>query len=236
MNLADYRAALRLDLNDPAGAAQRFSDGDLNRVVGRAVAELSLAWPRLMDSEVVLSSASRTIPLPVGTYPGLIDVEEVEWPYGAGGSAATSPPTLPPFRVSPDRGAVLVLTEEVPAAGSRLRVRWSSAHTIAEASTTVPADLDQVVARGAYGFACLAYSTPASDNFKYDDGATVAGVDDTMIAKSWRDRANEALAEFRRALDRLESRRATAQAAHWRLPDVPDPARWQGAPPHEREG
>ena len=236
MNLAEYRAALRLDLNDPAGASQRFSDADLSRAVTRAVAELSLAWPRVVDTEVVLATATRSVALPAGTFPGLIDVEELEHPYGAGGSAATSPPTLPPFRVSPDRAAVLILTEEVPAAGSRVRVRWSSAHAVAEASTTVPTELDQVLSRGAYGFACLAYSTPASDNFTYEDGATVAGVDDTMIAKSWRDRATEALTDFHRSLDRLELRRASAQAAHWRLPDVPNPARWQGAPPNEREG
>src|SRR5689334_22794983 len=37
--LGEFRGWLRVDLGDPAGAAQRFGDGDLDRAVTRAVAE-----------------------------------------------------------------------------------------------------------------------------------------------------------------------------------------------------
>ena len=205
--LPDFRTWLRTDLSDPAGATQRFSDPDLSRAVTRAVAELSLAWPRLTDNEVTLASASRTVPLPVGTFPGLIDVHEVEWPYGAGGIDATIPPTLPPFRLSVDRGTVTLLTPEVPPAGARLRLRWSSPHTIAEVSTTIPTDLDLTIATGAAGYAMLAYSTPAADNFSYQDGAAASSVDDSMIPKEWRTRAQACLAQFRADLERLRRRR-----------------------------
>ena len=224
--LADFRSWLRLDLNDPASSTQRFSDSDLNRAVSRVVAELSLAWPKVTDSEVVLASASRTVPLPSATFPGLIDVAEVEYPYGAAGTEATHPPTLVPFLVAPDRASLRLLTDDVPAAGARLRVQWTAAHAIGEATTTVPAELDQLLTRGAYGFACLAYGTPAADNFKYEDGATVAGVDDSMIPKAWRERANEALADLRRGLDRLEARRAVGQSVVWRLDSL---APWERA-------
>jgi hypothetical protein len=231
--LVDFRTALRLDLNDPAGASQRFADTDLNRAVARAAAELSLVWPKVTDTELVLASATRTIPLPAGTFPGLISVDEVEYPYGAAGAEATFPPTLPPFRVAPDRASLLLLADDLPAAGARLRVRWTSPHTIAEASTTVPAELDATLALGAAGFAMQAYSTPAADNFKYDDGATVAGVDDSMIPKEWRTRAQAALEQFQSELARLKRARRldtrgslswapAHEAALW-----PPPAMWR---------
>src|SRR6266540_6941667 len=120
--LVDFRTALRLDLNDPAAAAQRFADADLNRAVTRAVAELSVASPRVTDTEVLLGASSRTIPLPGGAFPGLTDVDEIEYPYGAAGIEATNPPTLIPFRLAPDRANLLLLTEAAPPAGARLRV------------------------------------------------------------------------------------------------------------------
>ena len=221
--LPDFRAALRLDLNDPAGASQRFADADLTRAVTRAVAELSLASPRLTDTELLLASTSRTIPLPSGTFPSLIAVQEIEHPYGTAGAAATFPPTLVPFRLAPDRASALLLTDDVPAAGARLRVRWSSPHSIQEASTSVPGDLDTLIALGAAGHAMQAYSTPASDNFKYDDGATVAGVDDSMIPREWRARAEAALGAFHRELARLRSGRALGSSSWitWSQPSPP---------------
>jgi hypothetical protein len=218
--LADFRAALRLDLNDPTSPSQRFSDTDLNRAVTRAVAELSIASPRLTDTEYPLPIASRTVSLPALTFASLTDIEQIEHPYGLAGASATNPPTLIAFHLAPDRASVLLLASDTPAAGTRIRIRWSSPHSVLEASTTVPTDLDYLIARGAYAFACLAYSTPAADNFKYDDGATVAGVDDSMIPTAWRTRATEVLQDFRTQLTLLRQRRATSQLATWPLPDA----------------
>lgn len=64
-----------------------------------------------------------------------------------------------------------------------------------------------MVATGAAGYAMLAYSTPAADNFKYDDGATVAGVDDSMIPREWRARYRVAVGEWREFLGELRQRR-----------------------------
>ncbi len=197
----------------------------------RAVAELSLVWPKVTDTEVVLASASRTVALPGGTFPGLLAVDEVEHPYGAAGAEATFPPTLPPFRLAPDRASLVLLVKEMPAAGARVRVRWTSAHAVSEASTTVPAELDATLGLGAAGFAMAAYSTPAADNFKYDDGATVAGVDDSMIPKEWRARAEAALERFRAELARLKRGRTrdTRGAVSWA--PAYEPVLW---PPREQ--
>jgi hypothetical protein len=206
--LSEFRAWLRLDLNDPAGSGQRFADGDLDRSVARAVAELSAAWPKVTDTEHTCAAAGRSLDLSGGAYAGLAGVDEVEVPYGEGGSAARYPPALVPFRLSADRTRLLLLTEAAPAAGQVVRVRWTAAHAVTAGSTTVPAELDALVCLGAGGYAMGAFSTPAADNFRYDDGQTVGAVDDSMVPKEWRARAAAALARFREGLGTLAQARA----------------------------
>lgn len=206
--LVDFRASLRLDLNDPAGGSQRFADADLDRAVTRAVAELSLVFPFETDTEHTAGAASRTISLTGGTFTGLTGVSEVEFPYGAAGVEAAFPPALVPFRVGANGTSVLVLSADVPAATSVLRVRWQKAHLIDAASSTVPVRYDPLLALGAAGFACLAYSSPAADNFRYEDGAVVAQVDDTRVPVEWRTRGLAYLAQFRAELGRLQQERA----------------------------
>ena len=205
--LVDFRAWLRLDLNDPAASGQRFADADLDRAVTRAAADLTQAWPRVTDTEHVVAAASRSVALG-GSFAGILEVEEVEIPYGAAGAEATYPPTLVPFKLSADKASVYVFSPEVPAASQRIRIRWTSAHSITAGSTTVPTELDSLVALGAYGFCALAYSTPAADNFRYEDGTTAAQVDDSMIPAEWRARSNGALAAFRGQLRKLAEVRA----------------------------
>src|SRR6266542_2334624 len=137
--LPDFRTALRLDLNDPAAAAQRFSDSDLDRAITRAAADLTLISPKETDTEHTI----------------------------------LAPPRPTPFYLT-------LLVDDVPAANTITRLRWTNPHSITVATTTVPSELDLLIAQGAAGYASLAYSTPSADNFKYDDGATVAAVDDSM--------------------------------------------------------
>ena len=205
--LADFRGWLRLDLNDPAGAGQRFGDGDLDRAVAKAVGELTAVWPKVTDTEYTVPIASRTVALPGGTFPGLVEIEEVEHPYGPAGSEARFPAALVPFRLAPDKASMMLMTEEVPGAGTHVRIRWAAAHAVTAGGSTLPAELELTVTEGAAGHAMLAYSTPAADNFKYEDGATVAGVDDSMIPKEWRVRGEAYLARFREELGKLRRRR-----------------------------
>ena len=221
--LTDFRGWLRLDLNDPAGAAQRLTDADLDRAVTRAVADLSAAAPRELDTEHTISTSSRRVSLGGAPFAGaLLGVLEVEEPYGAGGSASQVPLALRAFRLAADRSSLTLLDGDVPAAGSVARIRWTAAHAVLAGSTTVPVELDQLVTLGAAGYAALAYSTPAADNFKYDDGATVAGVDDTMIPREWRARSEAYLAQFREGLDRLRYRRSFS-GTHWITWSEPSP-------------
>jgi hypothetical protein len=202
--LMTYRAWLRLDLSDPAGAAQRFGDADLDRALERAVAEYSQAWPRVREQTLATTAGSRELDLT--SLEGLVAVEAVEWPVGR------QPPAQVEWRLAPDRQTLTLLTPAAPG-GEIARVRWSSRHVVDGMASTVPAEHEALVSLGAYGFAALAYSTPAADNFRYQDGATASLVDDTAIPVEWRQRGEGALAAFRRQLERLA---ATRLAGAWK--------------------
>ncbi len=198
--LADFRSWLRLDLNDPAGASQRFADADLDRAVARAVADYSLAAPRLQDAQLMTAPGSRELSL--ASLAGLQAVEEVEWPTGC------YPPALVPFWLAPDRQTLTLLVPGAPTEASAARVRWASKHMVDLATSTVPQEHEALVALGAYGYACLSYSTPAADNFRYQDGLAASLVDDTAIPGEWRRRSELALGQFRADLERLRQQRA----------------------------
>ena len=217
--LASFRTWLRLDLNDPAGVDARFSDAGLDRAVWRAVADLTLAAPLQTDTEHTCATASRVLDLSGAPYTGqLMEVVEVEMPYGVGGAAAIFPPRLVPFRLSADRLTLTLMAPAAPAAGEIVRLRWCTAHAVTELSSTVPPEWEAPLARGAAAYAMLAYSTPAADNFKYDDGVAAAGVDDSMIPKEWRARAESSLAHWFGWLERLRAGRDVAGAVRvvWR--------------------
>ncbi len=196
--LTTFRSWLRLDLNDPAGASQRLADGDLDRAVERAVVEYSRAYPWLRDHVLATVAGSRDVSL--AALAALWHVEEVEWPTGQ------YPPALVDWRVSPDRQTLTLLVPAAPG-GEQARVRWASKHTVDAGTSTLPEEHEALVALGAGGFACLAYSMPSADNFRYEDGATAALVDDTAIPLEWRRRADALLTEFRHQLALLAASR-----------------------------
>jgi hypothetical protein len=212
--LPTFRAWLRLDLNDPAGASQRFADADLDRALERAVVEYSRNYPRIREQTLATTAGSRDVSL--AALAGLWTVEGVEWPAGL------YPARRVEWRLSADRQTLTLLVESAPA-GEPARVRWGSKHTLDAGTSTIPEEHEPLVALGAYGCACLAYSTPSADNFRYEDGATAAMVDDSMIAVEWRRRADAALAEFRQQLAGI-ARARTIDTAHRVVWSKPRPA------------
>lgn len=205
--LTTFRDSLRLDLNDPAGASQRFADADLNRHIGLAQQEYQSVLPRLRESTLLTVSGSRDISL--STLTGVWSVLEVEWP------TTSWPIDLRAFVLSFDRGKITLVVDAAPSAAENARVAWTSAHTIDATTSTIPEEHERVVVRGSYGFACLAYSTPASDNFKYQDGSQFAVMDDTPVPQEWRARGVLALSEFRADLKLLKEYRARGQGRLW---------------------
>lgn len=77
MDLPTLRARVRKDLRDETPSDQRWSDGELDRHIARAVDEASLATPRELTA--TLTSAG-TRNLSISTITGLIAVEAVEYP------------------------------------------------------------------------------------------------------------------------------------------------------------
>ncbi|MDR7613178.1 MAG: hypothetical protein QN210_12295 [Armatimonadota bacterium] len=203
--LAGYRARLRLDLMDPAGSAQRFADADLDRAILRAVGEYQRAAPRPLSAQLTTTPGSRELSL--AALAGLLEVVRVEYPVGR------YPPACPPFRVAPDRALLALLVAAPPAGAEPVTVDYGAAHTVDAAQSTLPADHEAIVLRGAYGFACEAFATQAGDNFRYEDDQDTGLVDDTAIPRRWAERAREALAWFRSELARLRDERTAALAA-----------------------
>ncbi len=220
--LTTLRADLRLDLNDPTGAHERFANANLDRAITRALTELSRALPYVQDATLRTVADSRCVDLSGLT--GLWDVEAVEWPTGA------YPRRWRRFELALDKQNVTLLVTTPPSAAEDVLVQWAKGHTLdglnGATSTTVPEEFDELLLIGAYGFAVWAYSTPAADNFRYQDGAQFAQVDDSMIAPEWRTRGEQALATFRSRLADLQRSRVV-QAASTVVWSEPRPApRW----------
>ena len=144
--LADVRQLVRTDLRDPAAAAARWSDAELDRHIARALAELSRAIPREAAVTVAIADGSREIA--VSALPGFLAPEAVELPAGV----------AVPFRVW--AGAI---TLETPSRGERARVRYLAAHTLDASGSTVPAELEAALAGGAAGHAAIARAVHAID-------------------------------------------------------------------------
>ena len=220
--LTTLRADLRLDLNDPTGAQERFADADLDRAIARALIELSRALPYVQEATLRTTAGSRRVGL--SGLSGLWDVEAVEWPTGA------YPRRWRRFELAPDTQSVTLLVTAPPAAAEDVLVQWTKGHTLdgldGATSTTMPEECGELLLLGAYGFAAWAYSTPAADNFRYQDGAQFAQVDDSMIAPEWRARGEQALTTFRARLADLQRSRVV-QAASTVVWSEPRPApRW----------
>src|SRR5579883_298121 len=146
-------------------------------------------------------------------------IEEIEFPVGCW------PARTAPFE---EQGGLFVLNVDnsmVPsAANTVMNVIYAAIHQLdANGSTILDQDTD-VIALGAYGYACLQYGTPAADNFKFQDGEMRDMLDDTMVPQAWLARGQEALARYRQKLEDIRQRRDYQAAAivHWG--DVP--RRW----------
>ncbi|MCK9487758.1 MAG: hypothetical protein M0R73_13885 [Dehalococcoidia bacterium] len=198
MDLAEMRGRVRADLRDPS--AERWDDETLDRHIGRAVAELSLAAPREATAELMTTSGSRDLPLA-----GLgdrVSIEAVEYPAGR------YPPVFAPFSAWGDTMSLLV--DGAPAAGEAVLVRYSAMHRLDEEDTSLPEALHDLVATGAAAYAAIEWAAYATNRIN------TGGDDVWRRYLSW---GQDRLASFSRALAkhgrerRLKSRRLYVAAA-----------------------
>ena len=147
MNLPQLRSRVRQDLKDEDFSNYRWTDEELNRHIDRAVREFSLAVPR--EAQAVLTTA-QSRELSLSTLSDRVAVEVVEYPRGQ------YPPSYVPFSLWGD--TLTLLIDKVPASGEEVVVYYGRLHTLDNTTSTIPPHLEEVLAMGAEGFACLEWA------------------------------------------------------------------------------
>ncbi len=149
MDLPTMRARVRRDLYDEDAASYRWTDGEVDRHIQRALNEVSVASPRELKATLTTTAGSRDLSL--SSLAGLISVEAVEYPGGA------YPPSYVRFSVW---GSVMtLLVESAPPGAESVAVYYGAAHTLDATTSTLPAHLEDLVATGAGAYAALEWSS-----------------------------------------------------------------------------
>ena len=181
MDLSEMRARVRRDLRDTDAANERWSDDDLTRHIERALQELSLAAPLEATATLTTSAGSRD--LDVSALAGRVAIDAVEYPTGQ------YPPAFAPYALWGD--TLTLQIEGAPGGGESVAVYYSKLHALDEASSTLPAALEDLVATGAGAYAALEWASFATNR------VNVGGAETWRHYHIW---AQERLAAFARAL------------------------------------
>lgn len=204
MNLSDMRARLRKDLHDEDSQNYRWTDTELERHIGRAVRELSLAVPLEAKANLTTTAGSREISL--SSLSGLVAIEAVEYPVGK------YPPLYARFSVWGD--TLTLLIDKTPGSGESVYVYHGKLHTLDASGSTVPQHLEDLVATGAAAYAALEWASFATNR------VNLGG------AETWRNYlvwGQDRLAEFARGLARA-GRKNAVRARQLYRPAEPKPS------------
>jgi hypothetical protein len=172
---------VRQDLHDEDSSAYRWTNAHLQRHLERAIREYSLASPRQRKSTMATTPGSREISLAAMT--DLIRVEAIEWPSGS------FPAEFVQFAVW---DTTLTLETEALPAGENATIYWVSLHAMD--GSTFPARDDELICRGAAGFAAQEQAGYSVNRITITGDAT---------AEQFRRIGDQAVADFRAGLDRL---------------------------------
>ncbi len=201
MNLSDMRGRLRKDLHDEDAANQRWTDGELDRHIQRAVRDFSLAVPLEAKTTLITTAGSRD--LSIAGLTDLVAIEAVEHPVGQ------YPPSYVRFSVW--LTTLTLLIDPAPAAAENVSVYYTKLHSIDATSSTVPSRFEDVIASGAGGYAALEWASFATNR------VNVGGREVWREYLTW---GQERLADFQRALAR-HSRRNAVRARRLYAPATP---------------
>src|SRR6266700_653488 len=97
MLLTDIENAVRQDLFDPAGAAQRWANSDIDRAIDKAVDRYSEIYPNIAFSDYQTQPYQRTYPYPTSwnsNYP-VLWIERILYPLQVYGSQFAAPLSAP---------------------------------------------------------------------------------------------------------------------------------------------
>ena len=145
MNLSTMRTLVRRDLKDEDASSYRWQDNEIDRAIGRAVAELSRYVPREMKSTIATTDGSREID--ISSLTDRVSVDRVEFPVGE------TPRSFQRFAAYAD---TITFIGDVEGDGEDCYVFWSKVHTLDGSTSTIPTHLEDVLALGAEAYAVLA--------------------------------------------------------------------------------
>lgn len=202
MDLTQMRDRLRKDLHDEDPQNERWTDGELDRHIQRAVGDFSLSVP--LEAKTTLTATPGSRDLSIAGLTGLVAVEAVEYPVG------DYPPTYVPFSVW--LSTLTMLIDSAPAAADGVDVYYTEVHTLDATTSTLPVRFEDVVATGAAAYAALEWASFAANR------VNVGGKDVWRDYLTW---GQQRLAEFQRALARHGRRNAVRIRSLYRPATTP---------------
>jgi hypothetical protein len=152
MDLSIMRTLVRRDLKDEDNSNYRWQDNEIDRVVQRALAELSRYSPREMKTALATADGSREIDISVLT--DRVMVDRVEFPVDR------TPRQFQHFVVCAD---IVFMTGNVEGDGTNCYIYWGKMHTLDAGTSTVPGYLEDVLALGTAAYAVLAQAQYRTD-------------------------------------------------------------------------
>jgi hypothetical protein len=183
MDISQMRALVRRDLHDEDPDNYRWSDDELDRHIGRAVQELSLAVS--LEAKAVLSTTADSRDISLQSLSDRVSIEAVEYPVGH------YPPSYVSFSLWAD--TLTLLIDSPPLSQQDVNVYYGKLHTLDGSTSTIPAALEDVVATGAAAYAALEWASFATNR------VNVGGEDTWRHYLVW---GQESLAAFAAALAR----------------------------------
>ncbi len=189
MDLSEMRGRIRTDLHDEDAANYRWTDAELDRHIGRALREFSLAVP--LEATTTLTTAAGSRDLSITSLSDLVAIEALEYPAGE------YPPSY--VRYSVWLNTLTMLIDSTPSGGEDVNVYHTTLHTLDVSSSTVPPRFEDVIAGAAGGYAAVEWSSFATNR------VNVGGQDVWRDYLTW---GQERLADFQRALAKHGRRNA----------------------------
>ena len=186
MNLTEMRVIVRRDLHDEDAGNYRWSNDELDRHIAHAVKEFSEAIPYEQKATKATTSGSREIDILSLT--DRIMVQAVEYPVDK------FPKRYQRFTLWGD--TITLLGDEVPD-GSNAYIYYGKLHTLDASTSTIPTNLEDLVAAGAEGYAAVEWAVYALNR---------VNVGGTMTPSEFLAWGNERLKFFRQELKRLGRR------------------------------
>ena len=186
MTLSEMRTVVRRDLHDEDANNYRWTDDELDRHIAHAVKEFSEAIPYQQKATKATISGSREID--ISNLSDRVMVEAIEYP------ADRFPKKYQRFSLWGD--TLTILGDELPDS-SNCYIYYGNLHTLDAASSTIPAQYEDLVAAGAGGYAAIEWAVFAINR------VNVGGSITPREFLAW---GNEKLSYFKSELKRLGRR------------------------------